>query len=326
MAISRCNKCGTLAEFDREAVGTLSDCSRCGTSLPIYDTVLFVGKLLEQYFAQRAELKALRAEATLPAPAPGNRDDSGFDIHDTDRFSSEDQHREIVDWFRRKTVSVTINTGAVDTSGFFDEAAVALGNDYALLGEVVERIRYAQLKEYNSAQIHLDKKSPQDAAALEAFGRKLYDYSLVARCFNNKDEKKLRLVLQNAPSVRRFFAGEWLEWFALMTGLRVCQDRQADFSCARNLTLAFPPDEKRELDVFFLIKNTRPLYIECKSGEFRQDLDKYVALRKRLGIESRYFIVCVADLPADQAKGLSAMYDLTFTNTETLGPHLASVI
>lgn len=90
--------------------------------------------------------------------------------------------------------------------------------------------------------------------------------------------------------------------------------------------MAFPPDEKRELDVFFLINKSRPLYIECKSGEFRQDLDKYVALRKRLGIESRYFIVCVADLPADQAKGLGAMYDLTFTNTETLGPHLASVV
>lgn len=326
MAISRCNKCGTLAEFERAAVGTQHDCSRCGTSLPIYDTVHFVSKLLDQYFAQRNELNALRASAPQPAPAVASPTGADFDIHDTDRFSNADQHRDVVDWFRRKTVSATINAGAVDTSGFFDEAAVALGNDYALLGEVVERIRYAQQKEYNSAQIHLDKKSPQDAAALEAFARKLYDYSLVARCFNNKDEKKLRLVLQNAPSVRRFFAGEWLEWFALMTGLRVCQDRGAEFSCARNLTLAFPPDEKRELDVFFLVNKTRPLYIECKTGEFRQDLDKYVALRKRLGIESRYFIVCVADLAADQAKGLSAMYDMSFTNTETLGPHLASVI
>lgn len=326
MAISRCSKCGTLAEFERESIGTSQDCSRCGTSTPIYDTVLFVGKLLEQYFAQRTELNQLRAATPMSAPAVARQTSADFDIHDTDRFSNEDQHRDVVDWFRRKTVNATINAGAVDTSGFFDEAAVALGNDYALLGEVVERIRYAQQKEYNSAQIHLDKKSPEEAATLEAFGRKLYDYSLVARCFNNKDEKKLRLVLQNAPSVRRFFAGEWLEWFALMTGLRVCQDRQAEFSCARNLTLAFPPDEKRELDVFFLVNKTRPLYIECKSGEFRQDLDKYVALRKRLGIESRYFIVCVADLPADQAKGLGAMYDLTFTNTETLAPHLASVI
>jgi len=326
MAISRCNKCGTLAEHDRTSVGTLHDCVRCGSSLPIYDTVLFVGKLLEQYFAQRAELNAARAAAPQAASAAPVQVSADFDIHNTDRFSNEAQHRDVVEWFRRKTVTATINAGAIDTSGFFDEAAVALGNDYELLGEVVERIRYAQQKEFNSASIHLDRKTPDDARALEAFARQLYDYSLVARCFNNKEEKKLRLVLQNAPAVRRFFAGEWLEWFALMTGLRVCQDRKAQFSCARNLTLAFPPDEKRELDVFFLINQTRPLYIECKSGEFRTDLDKYVALRKRLGIESRYFIVCVADMPADQAKGLGAMYDMTFTNTQTLGPHLTSVI
>lgn len=323
MAVSRCNKCGTVTEHDSTSVGTHHDCARCGTSLPIYDTVLFVSKMLELHFAQRAELNALRA----PAPtSETTKTVADFDIHNTDRFSNEEQHRNVVEWFYRKKITATINATAIDTSGFFDEAAVAMGGDYELLGEVANRIRYAQQKEFNSASIHLDRKTPADVAALEVFVRQLYDYSLVARWFHNKEEKKIRLVLQNAPAVRRFFAGEWLEWFALMTGLRVCQDRNTEFSCARNLTLVVSPDEKRELDVFFLIDKIRPIYIECKSGEYRSDLEKYVALRKRLGIESRDFIVCVADLPADQAKGLGAMYNMTFTNPQTLGPHLASVI
>lgn len=329
MAISRCNNCGALAEHERERVGTTSDCVRCGTATPIYDAVYFVSKLLDQYFAQRTELQALRnASADSGAAAAGadRASETPFDIHNTDHLSSESQHRDIVDWFRKKSIAAAIDAGAVDTSGFFDEAAVALGNDFELLGEVVERIRYAQQKEFNSALIHLDRKTPDEAKALEGFARQLHTYSLIARCINNKEKKTLNLVLQNAPMVRRFFAGSWLEWFALMTGLRVCQDRKAEFSCARNLTLAFGSDEKRELDVFFLINKTRPLYIECKSGDYRPDLDKYVALKKRLGIEAKYFVVCVANLAADQAKGLSAMYDLTFTNTETLGPHLATLI
>jgi hypothetical protein len=326
MALFRCNHCGALAEHERETVGTQIPCHRCGQAGPIYDTVFFVGKLLEQYFKQRDELIALRAAAPAPEAAPAVAVAGAFDIHNTDQLSNEAQHRDIVEWFRRKGITATINARAVDTSGFFDEAAVTVGNDYELLGEVFERIRYAQQKEYNGAVLYLDKKTPEDAKALEAFARKLHEYSLVARYIGNKEEKNVRLVLQNAPGVRRFFAGEWLEWFALMTGLRVCQDRQTNFSCARNLTLAFPPDEKRELDAFFLLNKTRPLYIECKTGEFRPDLDKYVALKKRLGIESRYFIVCVADLPTEQAKGLGAMYDMTFANTQTLGPHLASVI
>lgn len=327
MAISRCNKCFTLAEHDRENVGRSIACDRCGTLNPVYDTIYFVTRLLDQYFTQRNELNALRQSVAPQAPEGGQAPaTTTFDIHNSDRLSSESQHRDIVDWFRSKGAATTVNMDAVDTSGFFDEAAVAVGNDYELLGEVFEKIRYAQLKEFNSALIHLDRKTPDDAKALESFCRKLHEYSLVARCFNNKPEKNLRLVLQNAPGVRRFFAGEWLEWFALMTALRVCQERKQPFSCARNLNLAFAQDERRELDVFFLLGNAKPLCIECKTGEFRTDLDKYVALRKRLAIESRFFVICVADLPTDQAKGLSAMHGLTFTNTQTLGSHLASIM
>jgi hypothetical protein len=92
------------------------------------------------------------------------------------------------------------------------------------------------------------------------------------------------------------------------------------------MTLSFLTNEKRELDVFFLINKTQPLYIECKSGDFRQELDKYVALRKRLNIDQKYFILCVADLDSEQCKGLSAMYGMTFLNTQTLGQHFLTLI
>lgn len=327
MGISRCNKCFHLAEHGREAVGSQVACAHCGTETTVYDTAFFVSKLLEQYFAQRRELNELRGlKQNTEAGKAESGSRSDINIHDTDRFSNETQHKSIVEWFRRKSITVSIDHGAVDTSGFFDEAAVALGSDYSLCKEVLDRIRYAQQKEFNSALIHLEKRSKDDIRGLEAIGRKLYEYSLVARFFHNKQEKNIRLVLQNAPGVRQFFSGAWLEWFALMTGLRVLQDRNVAFSCARNLVLSYAPEEKRELDVFFLIDDSRPIYIECKSGEYRQDLDKYVALRRRLAIESRYFIVCVPDMEGDQAKALGAMYDMTFVNTENLGSHLASLI
>jgi hypothetical protein len=324
MSISRCNKCGTISEHEREMIGTNFSCVRCATPNPIYDTVLFVNKLLEQYFAQRNELNALRASS--PQPQGEEKHSSSIDIHNSDWLSLETQHRPIVDWFSTKSITATINSNAVDTTGFFDEAAVAIGSEYELLGEICERIRYAQQKEYNSALIHLDKKSAEDAKALESFVRKLHEYSLVARYFNNKEEKNLRLILQNAPSVRRFFSGEWLEWFALMTGVRICHERKADFACARNLILSYPPNEKRELDVFFLINKTKPLYIECKTGEFRQDLDKYISLKKKLNIEQKYFIICVSDLDPEQGKGLSAMHGLTFVNVQSLGQHLSTLV
>ncbi|PKO49865.1 MAG: hypothetical protein CVU27_10185, partial [Betaproteobacteria bacterium HGW-Betaproteobacteria-20] len=184
------------------------------------------------YFAQRKELNELRqpstdaAQAVETAQIASERPSESFDIHNSDLLSSDAQHAPIIAWFKTKNITATVNIDAVDTTGFFDEAAVAMGSDYELLGEVCERIRYAQQKEYNNASIHLGKKSKKDASALEAFIKNLYDHSLVARIFSNKDEKSIRVVLQNAPSVRRFFSGDWLEWYALMIGLRICQERK----------------------------------------------------------------------------------------------------
>lgn len=325
MAISRCNKCGTISEHARELVETHQTCVQCGTSTLIYDTIFFVKKLSELYFAQRKELNQLRSPTAASAPIKSAKSRDSFNIHNSDLLSSEAQHKPIIEWFKAKNISATANIDAVDTTGFFDEAAVAIGSDYELLGEVCDKIRYAQQKEYNSNLIYLDKKTKEDAKALEVFIQRLYDHSLIARCISNKKEQNIRIVLQNAPSVRRFFAGDWLEWYALMVGLRICQERKVEFSCARNMTFTFLPNEKRELDVFFLINNTQPLYIECKTGDFRQDLDKYVSLRKRLNIEQRYFILCIADIDIEQAKGLNAMYGMTFVNTQTLGHHLSTL-
>lgn len=334
MAISRCNGCGLITEHEPEAVGSKVACGRCAAETAVYETVFFLTKVFEQFFAQRSELARLLAAAGQATPGgsaeqpgqeaeqPGQR----IEIHDSKHLSSPEQHRAIVDWFRAKGMAVTINHSAVDTTGFFDEAAVALGSDFALLGEVVERIRYAQAKEFNSALIHLERKSEDEAAAVVAFGRQLYQYSLVARCLVNKAEKTMRLVLQNAPPVRQFFAGAWLEWFALMVALRVFVDRQTGFSCARNLTVAIGAGETREVDVVLLPAAAAPIVIECKTGEYRQDIDKYVSLRKRLSIGADRFVVCVSDLDAEQAKGMGAMYGLSFVNTESLGPHLAALL
>ena len=89
MAILRCNKCFHVAEVAGELVGKTVACPACGTDVPAYDTVLFVKKVLQQYFAQRDELQQLRAArpdaAAPPAPAAPRAD---IDLHNTDLFAS----------------------------------------------------------------------------------------------------------------------------------------------------------------------------------------------------------------------------------------------
>lgn len=331
MAIFRCNKCALLAEQADSLAGQSMACPKCGTPTQIYPTLFFIEKLLERYFTVQRGLAQLKSSIPGGASAPETGTVvpevgfDGIDLANTDALASDQQHGPIYDWFHKRQIKVQANLRSVDTSGFFDEVAEAIGANLPVLKEVLERVRWSQQKEHASATISLEKKSPEDARAISRFCQQLYDFSFVAKCFHNKPENNVRLILQTAPGIRNFFNGEWLEWHALMTSLRYAKEKKRRFSCARGLKLTQANNESYELDVFVLIDGDMPLCIECKSGEFRQNIDHYLALKKRLGLERRQFIMCIAGLEDEKAKAFSAMYDMTFTHERGLEEQLAKL-
>lgn len=325
MAIIRCNTCTLLAEQPDNLAGQSVPCPKCGAMAPVYRTLFFIEKLLDKYFdAQREVVRLKSAIKPVQTNQPEAVDlQNEIDLANTDFLATEVQHGPIYDWFHKKQIKVHANLRGVDTSGFFDEVAEAIGGNLPVLKEVLERIRWAQQKEHASATIHLDKKSSDEAKAISTFCQQLYDFSFVAKCFHNKPENNVRLILQTAPTIRDFFNGEWLEWHALMTCLRYTKERKRRFSCTRGLSLTLANGDPYELDVFMLIDGKMPICIECKSGEFRQNIDRYLALRKRLGLEAKQFVMCIAGLSDENAKAFSAMYDLVFVNERGLFDHLA---
>lgn len=326
MAIIRCNKCYLLQEQSDGQIGETIACPKCNSPAAVYNTLFFIEKLLDKYFTAQREVIRLNS-ANSPAVKAGTATAGSLpdeiDLFNTDHLASEQQHGPIHDWFSRKQIKIQANMRGVDTTGFFDEIAVQIGRNLPVLKEVLERLRWAQQKDYSSTTIHLDKKSPEDAKAISAFCQQLYDFSFVAKCFHNRPENNVRLILQTAPAIREFFNGEWLEWFALMACLEYTKERKRRFSCARNLSITLQNEESYELDVFMLIDGNIPVCIECKTGEFRQNIDKYLTLRKRLGLNGRNFVMCITGLSDEHAKGLTAMYDLTFVSERDLPTHLA---
>jgi hypothetical protein len=331
MPIFRCTKCGYLTEVAAGSAGTSMPCPSCATAAPVYETTFFVTKVLEKYFALRAEVLALRAssEAGSGSPQVAAQADSAaaqWDLHNTAHLATAQQHAPIVEWFKRRNVVAQVNMRAVDTTGYFDELAAAIGANHAELREVVDRIRHAQLKGYASTIVHLDRKSPEQAQVISQFCRRLYECSFVSKCFQMRQENQIRLVLQTAPAIREFFDGRWLEWQVLMSALAALEAGNRQYSCARGVSLVFQNEDANELDVFLLVAGERPICIECKSGEYRQDIDRCLALRKRLGLDPARFIVCVAGMAEEHTKGLSSTYDLTFVSERGLSAHLAAVI
>lgn len=329
MAILRCNHCAYLREVPNEHAGKTVKCPVCEQPAPIHDSVAFVKKVLEKYgllLAKYRELEKLALSENAASIAPeAIGGDAEIDLHNTTAMRNSAQFKPIIDWFEHKQIQVDVNLQALDTQGFYDEIAVDLGNHFETLQTILEKIKKTQRSNYTSLSLNISRQSQKEIKLITGFCKDLYDYSFVAKYFYNKNEKRIHLTLQTAPAIINFFNGEWLEWFVFMKLVKVFYEKKDLFSCLRSFTINFPNEDKHEIDIFLLINSRTPLFIECKSGEFRSTIDKYNRLRKRLAIDKANFLVLVLGLSEEQSHGLTTMYDITFVNEKNFIDHISQL-
>ncbi len=320
MAVLLCNKCSYLREAPDNYIGKTVKCPVCKEPVLIHNAIAFIKNIIAKYKdlnekychlkgEEESETKELEELEVLNATF-----DENIDLHNTMAMTNQMQFKPIKDWFDKKGILLDVDTKTLDTQGFFDEVAVMLGDNYDLLKNVNGSIKKVQRKGYGTVVIALSNRSQKEIQVLTSYCKMLYDFSFVAKYFYNKADKRIHLTLQKTAAIVNFFNGEWLEWFVFMKLLIMFHNKRIPFSALRSFKVHFPNEDKHEVDVFFLINNKIPLFIECKTGEFRSMIDKYHKLRKRMGIDKANFTMLVLDLTDEQAKGLTSMYDITFLN------------
>ncbi|MCD2451201.1 hypothetical protein GO003_012440 [Methylicorpusculum oleiharenae] len=331
MAILRCNNCNYLREVPNEHVGKTVKCPVCDHPAPIHDAVTLVKKVIEKYQLLLTKYQELEQPNASPTEAVSSVSphivsrDKLLDLHNTTAMTNSAQFKPIIDWFKNREIDVDVNLQALDTQGFYDEVAIELGDNHEVLQTVLEKIKKAQRNDYSSVMINISNQSQKEIKIITDFCRNLYDYAFVARYFYNKKEKKIHLTLQTASTIVNFFNGEWLEWYVFMKLVKVFYEKKGLFSCLRSFVVNFSNEDKHEIDIFFLINHRTPLFIECKSGEFRSMIEKYNKLRKRLNIDKDKFLVLVLGINDEQTNGLTNMHDVTFVNEKNFIDHIAQL-
>jgi len=329
MAIFRCNKCDHIREVGGDYLGKRVKCPECKNITQVYDTTAYVSALLAKYKEQKHRLELLQSDGSHNTSAVSDSDDDLFasvDVHNTSILAQEKNLEPISDWFKKRHIETEFNPNAADTTGFFDEIALKLGDDFDVLGYVVSQIKYIQSKGYKNVKLDVSKKTDKEIQRINSFCKEAYEYSFLAKHLYQKKDKVIRLTVQTAPQIRQFFDGFWMEWYALVKLLLLFQKIKIAPLCTRSLTVSFNNGKSNELDLFVLSSSGVPVCIECKSGEFRHEIDKYLTLRKQLGISKSQFIICVFGLSDEQAAGMTNMYEITFVNQSTLIDHVEDAL
>ena len=339
MAILLCNKCGYLREVRSEFAGRSVVCPRCKQANTVHDTIQFLKTLIGKFRQKNQELRSLRRQSAEGAGEESadtaQPDDSTIvsrqlladvDVHDTTTLADPQQFAPIVAWMERRRIRLDVDHQAMDTTGFFDEVAVRMGDHYDTLKPVADQLKYNHQRGFTYVKLSLSKYGPEQTATITNFCRQLHDYSFVSRYDYKKKDRNIHLVLQPAPAVVRFFIGEWMEWFVFMKILNSFRENGISVSCLRGFVVKLPNGDMHEIDGFFLIGNEEtPLCIECKSGEFRQDIKKFSLVRRKLGLDRTEFLVCAVGLSDAQIRGFNAMYDVTFANESNFLQHVLRV-
>ena len=172
MAIFRCNQCGYLREVANQHIGKKVKCPVCQKVMPIHDTLLFIKKVLKKYLSMQTEF--IHLQKSLPSTITeisdeANKNDDSMDIFNTTAMTEKQQYQPILDWFKSKNIQLNIDKEAVDTTGFFDEVAVKLGDNYDLLKVVTDKIKYIQNKGYTNMTLNLSDYSQEEADILKEF-------------------------------------------------------------------------------------------------------------------------------------------------------------
>jgi phage FluMu protein Com len=323
MALLKCEACGYLREVANQHLGKKVKCPSCQQVTSIQDTVALVQQLAQQLTQSTAELMELKA--TLPPP-PSPKGEKGYAFANLPSSPALNNFDGVIQWFAAKQVKVNYDKKAVDISGFFDEVAVMLGDNYDILKAVSDKIKWTQAKGYTKASFNLASHSQQDIQIIKAFCQELYNNAFIAKYFQEKTDKRVHLTLQTEPKIVNFFNGEWLEWFVFMKVASWLVDKQFKFSCLRSFHLDLPNGDKHEIDLFFLINDKIPLWIECKAGEFRSFINKYAELCKRLKFDKKYFLLLALGTPDDKISGLTSTFNMKIVNEKNFLAVIAELL
>lgn len=353
MAILRCPHCQFLKEVGNQHLGKTIPCPSCKKTAKVVDTVTLVKaavdkfiqvnqtyKVTQQKLIQleaknkilieaknelQAQLDQLTTEHSTEFTIPNDLT-QGYAFENTHYAAELNNFEPVIHWFKQRQIIVKPNAAAADISGYFDEMAVLLGDHLPILASILDGIRYRQRKGYDKFTIQLNEYEKKDRKIIKQFCQQGYDCAFFTKHHWHKGKNTIFLQLSDAPQIQHFFDGDWLEWYGLMKIATFFMSQSQKFACLRGAQIeSAQQHEQNELDLFFLVNGKHPLWIECKSGEFRDSINKYQNLRKRLNIDPRYTILLVSGLEEDKANALSSMFKLTIVNESSLLSYLASL-
>lgn len=143
--------------------------------------------------------------------------------------------------------------------------------------------------------------------------------------------KSPRFILEAKPSrdpnALNFLSGGWLERYVKEKLVKIAsqQGKKISFSYIMNTQVTLPNGNDFEIDLFFYV-NDKFYWVESKTGDYYESIDKYSWLASRLGLQQNQAFVVLTDVDQDKKISLSSSYKLSVIGVDDVEPTFIKIL
>ena len=129
------------------------------------------------------------------------------------------------------------------------------------------------------------------------------------------------------PNALNFLSGGWLERYVKEKLVKIAsqQGKKISFSYIMNTQVTLPNGNDFEIDLFFYV-NDKFYWVESKTGDYHESIDKYSRLASSLGLQQNQAFVVLTDVDQDKKISLSSSYKLSVIGVDDVEPTFIKIL
>ncbi len=230
-----------------------------------------------------------------------------------------------------KGIQVKVKKTEDPADGVIDGLSVFLGERYSALRSILIKIKRsmqsgAPISEY------IARFSQEDISSICQFCTRLHLIAFLEQYkYFRSPQYLIRAKTTTLPKAQMFFGGQWLERFTLQKLKQAHSVVQAElgesveFQYLINPQVILANGDDFELDIIAFIGDY-PLWIEAKSGDYQQHVQKYSRLARQLDLDYSHSMMVLTDVADNQCEALSSLFSMTVVNLNTLYHKILEVL
>ena len=218
----------------------------------------------------------------------------------------------IVAFLEAKGIRVKTIPPTTPADEIIDSLSLLLGSRYTSIEKILNHIK-RNMQIGGSFQLFLRDEAEEAISSICQFCQRLYQVSFLTDYRYEKSPKYiLHATVSSTPTAQRFFSGQWLERFILVTIKNAIKLTAPDiqFEWLINPQIILPNGDDFELDVIVWVAE-KLFWIEAKTGDFQQYIDKYSRMAKLLKLPPDQTFMVLTRQSQENCHALSSLFNIT---------------